>query len=384
MKYRLTCLTPTLIGDGQKLSPIDYMVWKDQVNVLDQRRIFRLLAKGPRLEGYLTQLRKADKLDFASWGGFAQNFADRRIPFEHPSLTSYWEKQRGETLFIPTFAAGPSGPYLPGTAVKGVLHTGLMFAHLQEGALRDVAAQFQGDRAPRRPAERAEDSIIGSAGYSRLRVVGVSDSSPVPVTTFKIFLLRTATLQARGAGKFELGWKQSPRGTVDARRVDDSTPAFCEMAVPGSEFEGYWKDYEVFARPEIARALRWREPLTRAGLFEAANAYAGRLLECHRKYAGMTGLGALDSGLQQLEGRLAEARESGGRACLLSLGWGSGLLSKVACLDTEGEAYRQILRQIPLFSRAIQTGLPFPKTRRVVFLNNQPAAIPGWSLLEVL
>ncbi len=44
MKYRVMCLTPTLVGDGQKLSPIDYMVWRDHVNVLDQRRIFKLLA----------------------------------------------------------------------------------------------------------------------------------------------------------------------------------------------------------------------------------------------------------------------------------------------------------------------------------------------------
>ena len=87
MRYRVTCLTPTLVGDGQKLAPIDYMVWKDHVNVLDQRRIFRLLAKGPRLDGYLAQLKKAQKLDFASWGGFAQNFAGRRLPFEHPIAT---------------------------------------------------------------------------------------------------------------------------------------------------------------------------------------------------------------------------------------------------------------------------------------------------------
>ncbi len=68
--YKLSVLTPTLVGDGQRLSPIDYMVWRDQVNVLDQTRIFKLLARGPRLEGYLTQLRRAEKLDFASWGGF--------------------------------------------------------------------------------------------------------------------------------------------------------------------------------------------------------------------------------------------------------------------------------------------------------------------------
>jgi len=66
MNYRLTCLTPVLVGDGGQLSPIDYMVWKDQVNVLDQNRIFKLLAKGPRLDSYLKQIVRADKLDFAS------------------------------------------------------------------------------------------------------------------------------------------------------------------------------------------------------------------------------------------------------------------------------------------------------------------------------
>jgi hypothetical protein len=121
MRYRLTCLTPLLVGDGRKLSPIDYMVWKDHVNVLDQWRIFRLLAKGPRLESYLAQLKRADKLDFASWGGFAQNFAGRRIPFENAAYSAYWNRATGEALHIPTFACGASGPYLPGAAIKGAL-----------------------------------------------------------------------------------------------------------------------------------------------------------------------------------------------------------------------------------------------------------------------
>ena len=102
------------------------MVWKDQVNVLDQPRIFKLLARGPRLDGYLTQLRRADKLDFASWGGFAQNFSQRRIPFEHSSSTGFWDKTPAESLFIPTFASNYQGAYLPGSALKGALRTGLV------------------------------------------------------------------------------------------------------------------------------------------------------------------------------------------------------------------------------------------------------------------
>ena len=87
------------------------MVWKDHVNVLDQWRIFRLLAKGPRLEGYLAQLKKADKLDFASWGGFAQNFAGRRVPFENAGLFR---------LLEPRFGRKPAHPHVFRGALRAV------------------------------------------------------------------------------------------------------------------------------------------------------------------------------------------------------------------------------------------------------------------------
>ena len=152
MKYRVTVLTPTLVGDGNKLQPIDYMVWRDQVNVLDQNRIFRLLSKGPRLEEYLTQLRRATTLDFASWGGFAQNFAGRRIPFEDASCTPHWNNAPVDSLHIPAFASTGIGPFLPGAAIKGALRTASVFAHAKPNAIKDVANQLTGaPRTPRRP-----------------------------------------------------------------------------------------------------------------------------------------------------------------------------------------------------------------------------------------
>ena len=89
----------------------------------------------------------------------------------------------------------------------------------------------------------------------------------------------------------------------------------------------------------------------------------------------------LHANLQLLDTKLAEARQKGG--CLLSLGWGGGFLSKAAFIDTQADPYRRILKPLPFYNRAVQTGLPFPKTRRIVFLGNQPAALPGWTMLEV-
>lgn len=365
MNYRVTCLTPLLVGDGQKLAPIDYMVWKDHVNVLDQRRIFRLLAKGPRLEGYLAQLKKVERLDFASWGGFAQNFAGRRIPFEHPSAVAASEKALAMHLFIPTFASAMGLPYLPATAVKGALRTGSVFDRWNDGTLREVAGRME-ERAMRNPAQRAEESVLGGSN-SRLRRVALGDSTSVPYAGFKIFLLRASTLVPRGAGKFELGWK-SMRGSVDSRKIDESTPVFAEMAAPGTAFEGIWQEKSLGDRHK---------------LFSSSNRYAASQLARHKQYAEVSGLARLKASLEALESQLQEV-SARNDACLLSLGWGGGLLSKVAVENTEAPQYREILKKYAIFEKALQTGLPFPKTRRIVFEGGYPAHLPGWVLLEVV
>lgn len=381
MKYQVTILTPTLVGDGNRLSPIDYMVWRDQVNVLNQPRIFKLLSKGPRLEGYLSQLQKATKLDFASWGGFAQNFADRRIPFEDAAYTPYFNSAPVESLSIPTFAASGSGPFIPGAALKGALRTSYVFSRLKPKAVHDLAEKLEGERMPRRPAEDLERQTAGLGGSDRLRAVSVSDSAGQTRESFKVYLLRVATLISRGPNQFSLGWKQAGRGNVEGRRPEDATPTFAEMASPGLTFEGDWRENAFLNGEEVRQALRWNQPVTHATLFEAANQYAAKQLELHTQYAqwaGLEGLGGSVAGLQQ---KLEAARNNGG--CLLSLGWGAGFLSKSAAIGADDADHRKILGMLPYYNRAIQSGLPFPKTRRVVFLKNKPATLPGWVELRV-
>ena len=224
------------MGNGDKLSPIDYMVWRDQVNVLDQPRIFKLLSKGPRLEGYLTQLHKATKLDFASWGGFAQNYADRRIPFEDAAYTPYWERAQAESLSIPTFAATDDGPFLPGAAVKGVLRTAFVFANVKPAAIREVGRKMTGERplAPSGGAHRASDRGLRRIGPDARRfpsrIPHTSRAMPIGFTC-----CGSPRCTARGPQQYALGWKQTGRGAADGKRPEDGTPAFAEMAAPGND-----------------------------------------------------------------------------------------------------------------------------------------------------
>ena len=378
MRYKVTALTPLLVGDGRELSPIDYMVWKDQVNVLDQNRIFKLLARGPRLDGYLAQLRKATKLDFASWGGFAQNFSQRRIPFENADLTAVWNAASSESLFIPTFAANYRGLYLPASALKGALRTGLVFSRWSTATIERAAASIEGDRLPRRAGETAENGVQAS----QMRVLGMADSDPVNASACKIFLTRTASLDTRQADRPQLVWKVAGRGSVPSNRISEATATFAEMTVAGTEFAGDYEDHAFLRNPDVLKALGWRSAPDRDVIATAANQYASAQIELQANYARTAGLTALDGTLERLKNEL-EAARAASSTCLVCLGWGSGFVSKTAVLDTGTEAYRKVLRAIPPLARSIRDNIPFPKTRRIVFVNGQPATLPGWVKLQL-
>ena len=378
MKYKLTALTPLLVGDGRELSPVDYMVWKDQVNVLDQTRIFKLLARGPRLEGYLSQLRKATRLDFASWGGFAQSFSQRRIAFDNSDSMSIWNAAPTEALFIPTFAATYRGAYVPASAIKGAVRTGLVHSRWSTAAMEKIAASLEGDRVPRRVADAAESQ----AGASQVRILGMADSDAIGETAFKIYLTRTASLDTRQPEKPQLVWKISGRGSVPNQRIGESSAVFAEMANPGTSFEGTWIERNFLKAEEFTRPLGWRSVPNMDLLVNAANTYAAAQLEIHANYARVTGLVSLQQNVQKLRDQLA-AVQSIPSTCILCLGWGNGFLAKTAYLGTDQPAYRKVLRSVPALNRSIHDGVVFPKTRRIVFGNGNNLTLPGWATLQL-
>jgi CRISPR-associated protein Csm5 len=118
-------------------------------------------------------------------------------------------------------------------------------------------------------------------------------------------------------------------------------------------------------------------------VFQASNRYAAELLNRHKQYATWSGLARLGARIAELEARVAEIGDRQD-ACLMPIGWGGGLLGKSAYLETQDESYRKILKNIAAYERVMQTGLPFPKTRRVIFENGHPASLPGWILLQLI
>ncbi len=214
-----------------------------------------------------------------------------------------------------------------------------------------------------------------------MRVISVADSGPLSRDPFRVYMLRVATLVAKGPGQYTLGWKQAGRGSVEGKRPEDATPTFAEMASPGTQFEGLWRENAFLDVPEVRQSLRWNQPVTRESIFKAANLYAEKQLELHGQYAERTGLVSLAASVAELRSKLEAARNAG--SCLLSIGWGGGFLSKSSSIGAPEEDQRAVLGGLPYYERAIKSGMPFPKTRRIVFVKNKPATLPGWVELGV-
>ena len=319
IRWRVTVLTPTLVGDGKRLAPIDYMVWKDQVNVLDQSLIFRRLAGTPRMDGYLAELSRARRLDFKSWGGYAQSYAVRRIPLESPGLVALWEAAKDEEIFIPTFHAGPVGKILPATAIKGALKTALLGARVTADQLASSRHQGSG---------------------KLLHSLRLGDGSPIGDEQYKVYYSRVAAPVKPGGA--DVRWKASP--------------TFVECAAPGTVFSG---------RGSLD------EDLTHD--LAAASGHSRQILDRQRQFAATHRMSKLAQTLD------AVAASDG---CLLSIGWGGGFVSKSIATGPRLAAARSLLETVPGYREALATAFAFPKSQRILHLGGEAGTVPGWVRLD--
>jgi CRISPR-associated protein Csm5 len=338
-RFRLTVLSPLQAGSGELLTPIDYMVWQNEVRVLDQERIFKLLARSPRLESYLDHLRKAERLEWSQWGGYAQNYSSARIPFASAGLASILEKARTEDLQIPRFAHGGGRRLLPGSAVKGAFRTAWLGGAIDP----DKAAKLWSECAAEGLRWKTLSALEAAGGRKALDGLAFSDAR-TPADSFRVYQTRVLVLRTEGkAGPAE--WKPGQQ--------------FAEMARPGAVFEG-----------------RGALP---AGVSEALRVQARRAIGDHAAFAKHAALKPL---LEAVEKLRDEESRLGPDASIFAVGWGAGFRSKTLAPDISTPEARMTITGIPGIRKAVVAGLPFPKTRRIALDGGGGAALCGWVKLE--
>ncbi len=338
-RFRLTVLSPLQAGSGELLTPIDYMVWQNEVRVLDQERIFKLLARSPRLESYLDHLRKAERLEWSQWGGYAQSYSSARIPFASAGLASIWDKAKTEDLHIPRFAHGGGRRILPGSALKGAFRTAWLCGAIDPERARKLWIECAAEGLPWRTLA----ALDAAAGRGALDGLAFTDAR-TPADSFRVYQTRVLVLRAEGkTGPSE--WKPGQQ--------------FAEMARPGAVFEG-----------------RGALP---AGVSEALRVQARRAISEHAAFARHAAMKPL---LEAVEKLREEEASLAGDSCIFPVGWGAGFRSKTLAPDISTPEARMAVTGIPGIRNAVVPGLPFPKTRRIALDGGGSAALCGWVKLD--
>ena len=123
-------------------------------------------------------------------------------------------------------------------------------------------------------------------------------------------------------------------------------------------------------------------PTLPAEIFEAVNVYAAGLLALQRQYASWPAW-ACSTGVWTNWSSGSVAPPERFLPALARMGGRASRQEFLAGCEQPGLPADPGAIRVLQPNRALASNLPFPKTRRIVFLNNKPATLPGWAELSV-
>jgi CRISPR-associated protein Csm5 len=361
MRVRVKVLSPIHIGNGERISRLEFLVEKGRLKVYKFDRIIATIERlaNPQLRNNAYLWFKTSKT--LSLEEFLRNFKINLEPNYELEINGSFNSSQVEE-FIKTL----EGPYIPGSELKGSIRHLIACAWFMDKpdlVIEKVKQLLNSGRAKdQREQNNVEGELERSVFYPRgerdakfdlLKVLSIPDSQPLPY--------------------------QSLRVEVPKLIGSNRTLYPCEALKEGVEFE-----MEININKNAYRGLETQRKLPEIGKhFSDANAFWNFLVECSRKFYSKL----LDEEISFFRNRQPDTEEhlkrlknylnTGG--VLLRLGKHEGILSTTLLLivkdkDKDRELFDKFFRDI--YNAKSQTN----KTRRV----NSQGLTFGWLLLERL
>jgi CRISPR-associated protein Csm5 len=354
-RLRVRSLSPVHVGSGEgdlARAALEFMPLGDRLAVLDPDKLTRGLG-----EAQLNRL----------WAGVPlAEIVEALRPDQLAEMAAYTlpaPRDRVDRIRPHIKIAGaPPRPYLPGSSVKGALRTALAWAMVRDGLVA-VGAQDLG-RSRYFADAAVERALFGSdPNHDLLRALHVGDTDGLlPGDALSLSQVSVYSLQRSG--------RLLPKGAQYRFHL--------ETIDAGAEMSATARRDNYLLEPELAARLRWDKG--RAYLIEVvrhANDFAARLIEQEADFYRRYGPPPLVGFYEQLAQVLAQVKAAG-HTCLCQIAWGAGWTAKTVGTALDEATLARIKRDFNLG----RTGSDiFPKTRRLVEVNGQPAAPLGWLML---
>ncbi|MEN3185040.1 MAG: type III-A CRISPR-associated RAMP protein Csm5 [Atribacterota bacterium] len=197
MEITVKTFTPVCIRSGETLSPLlDFVIEDDKVWFVDKAKLKDIFRDSEVMLRDFTQTTLRESQNIRTF------LRDYNIPLEavtgfSVALCSLNLKDRSRQLYFPVVSS--QGAYLPGSSLKGMIRSALLFAYLREkgvAKLEEVFStgtegrgRFQGAYTGENIFRNNRKDIFQDA----LRFVRVSDSSFFPVERLKVYELKRVT-----------------------------------------------------------------------------------------------------------------------------------------------------------------------------------------------
>jgi CRISPR-associated protein Csm5 len=403
-RYTLTTISPVHIGNGAKMTPLEYHL-ADELIVPDIDGIFA--ANPAAAEKFAQQLSKIAARDLVKTplsklidGELLED--PRFCRYKMPGI-SYKEANYNALDRLDDEAARDQGDvrlatktpddrvYIPGSSLKGALKTAWAYQQLadapQDARVIEAIARAASD--PNRNADRQADREIQQrvfqspserqdAAFDLFRVVEMGDSEP-----------RSASDTLILAGERVLSAGVRPGNEADAAATFKDYWVFCEAIEVGMEFEGRLVFNDKLLTDERAnQRLNWspaQRKLTVENLRAAVNRFAADLCELELEYFNRVEQAAGRCHTEDARIFYEDLRDniaaSAPETWYFSVGHGSGWhkLTIGLLLEKRLPAREFDILRRNLHLAAQHTDFEYPKSRKLVMLGKTRADSPfGW------
>lgn len=232
--YSLTVktLSPIHIGSGVKLSRIaDFLTTNGRVLVIDESKLLDWISRqndAERLSMVLADMLRDKKKGIQAFINNEQVKSRLKLSDVITYALAVTGQPREISSFIKT---AEHQPYLPGSSMKGSLRNALLRGVMIENiGLQESAQQLIKKGAPHTTnSGRIEAKLFSPAmpkenkapNFDINRLMLIRDSSPLPVETLRIVLVRV--LSVNGSGR--LSWKKTPYGDKNMEIYIEALPS---------------------------------------------------------------------------------------------------------------------------------------------------------------
>lgn len=364
MKYKIEILSPVHIGNGGKISPIEYVV-DDKFNRIDMDELFR--DKDFNINGFI------DDAKFGSFylGERYGNIAKKHVMYSldmSRDATKYLMIKKSE---IQEFIKTGGNPYIPGSSIKGAIRTAIMWYALKknnelyselEEYINKIWSGSEKKLNKKWAGSKIEKMVFGNdPNHDLMRALHISDTERMNSHTLRIENVRILSTRKVGYGYkgFNLIAETLKKGTTahTTIKIDDFLIKNKEELKFSEMIMEYLYDFE-----------------------EICNEYARDLIEYEMHFFKKYDDGRL-SRIIDFYNEIYNELENG---ILLRLAWGTGWHGMTIGRLLEEDVLER-LRKIYNLGRRRNSPYfvkPFPKTRKIVFENGMARYPMGWVKFE--